>query len=58
MSEFRRNPYARAALLAIMARLKTDPREQEALLAEAAGLLRPVHRSDHVALLLLCPAFC
>lgn len=39
-SEFRRNPYGRALLLATMARFRTNRREQEQLLAEAAALLR------------------
>ncbi|CAM9247576.1 unnamed protein product, partial [Ectocarpus fasciculatus] len=39
-SEFRRNPYCRALLLATMARLKTNRREREGLISEASDLLR------------------
>jgi len=39
-SEFRRNPYGRAMLLATMARLRADRAEQEELLEEATALLR------------------
>lgn len=39
-SEFRRNPYGKAMLLATMARFRTNREEQEGLIAEAAALLR------------------
>lgn len=42
VSEFRRNPYARAILVTTMARFRTDRAEQEALLKEAVDLLRSV----------------
>ncbi|CAN0183838.1 unnamed protein product, partial [Pylaiella littoralis] len=37
-SEFRRNPYGKAMLLATMARFRTNREEQEGLIAEAAAL--------------------
>lgn len=40
MSEFRRNPYARAMLATTMARFRSDRTEQEALFTEAVDLLR------------------
>lgn len=43
-SEFRRNPYGRALLLATMARFRTNRREQEQLLTAAAALLRQASR--------------
>lgn len=42
VSEFRRNPYARAILVTTMARFRTDRREQAALFKEAVDLLRSV----------------
>lgn len=42
MSEVRRNPYARAMLLATMARFRNDRGEQDRLLTEAFGFLRRV----------------
>lgn len=40
ISEFRRNPYARAILLVTMARFRHKTGDQEALLLEALALLR------------------
>lgn len=40
ISEFRRNPYARAVLLVTMARFRHKTGDQEALLLEASALLR------------------
>ncbi|CAM9135050.1 unnamed protein product [Scytosiphon promiscuus] len=55
ISEFRRNPYGRALLLATVARLRTKRKEQGQLLTEAAALLRQAKASENTLLGMIPP---